>query len=345
MPRSMGPVASPYELEGRPIVPPDAVPTPNGLHQYGDCHEQLFPNVYQSPEGMVLAGCFKYRRHSTVSSVDALFNYVNSRGSRLSLYMQDRLRKGGNAWFAVSPHVGFRPTRPEAGIRWTPLEPNSPAMREALEWLTLYLCLGWEIPAWGPVPGVWFPEHEWVEIVSHAKDLIRAGNLEWVQFPHGVRRIIREQRPDSYAVPVLKSRLPLVKELMLRDWELLEPACSLTQGVRQFSFRNDMALHQAAYQLVPSAFRDAIARRRGTRRTQGQPFSPASSTRPLPTRAARRCRQHTRSPMPAHHGPRLAKDARAFPPAREELHEPLRHISSRLDLPSRWPLCNVALGQ
>ena len=67
--------------------------------------------------------------------------------------LHQRFRRGGNAWFEVSPHVTFQQNSPNMGNQWTKLEPHSPAIRETMEWLVLYLCLGWEIPEWGPVPG------------------------------------------------------------------------------------------------------------------------------------------------------------------------------------------------
>ena len=109
------------------------MPTPAGCSLYGDCHEHLFPNVYQSPEGITVAGCFKQRRHSTVSSVDALYTYVHTHGATLSASLWECFRRGGNAWFEVSPHMILKPAHPDVGIKWTQLKPKSSAIRETLD--------------------------------------------------------------------------------------------------------------------------------------------------------------------------------------------------------------------
>ena len=104
----------------------------------------------------------------------------------MSHALVQRLRKGGTAWFSVSPHAQFRSCNPSLGWKWVPLAPRPMAMRETLEWLTLCLCLGWEIPQWGPVPGVGFEPREWEGVLRLAGMMIAEGNAAWVQFPYGV---------------------------------------------------------------------------------------------------------------------------------------------------------------
>ena len=76
------------------------------------------------------------------------------------MWVEQRFRQGGTAWFPHSPHEHKWSYDLDHGFEWDQLEPYSLAMREVLEWLVLYLCLGWEIPAWGPVPGVRIPSEE-----------------------------------------------------------------------------------------------------------------------------------------------------------------------------------------
>ena len=149
----------------------------------------MWPNIYNEQEGNTLMGCFKARRHDAVAAVDALCHLARENRA-ISPALAQRLRNGGAAWFAVSPHNKLRPYEPSIGWRWVPLDPHSMAMRETLDWLTLCLCLGWEIPLRSLVPGVWFEPREWEGILSLAGMMIAEGNVAWAQFPYGIRRTI-----------------------------------------------------------------------------------------------------------------------------------------------------------
>ena len=152
------------------------------------------------------------------------------------------------------------------------------------------------LPEWGPVPGVWFPEDEWLEILWHVRALVLASNVAWVYFPHKLRRTISDARGRE-VVPVLMSRLRLVQELLLRDWDLFATACQLTPGVRQFSFRGDVTLHPTAYQLVPGAFMKAICPRIQARNEHKPVRFPLPPRRALsPADQQRSCRSRTAQP-------------------------------------------------
>ena len=222
----------PYRLAGNAILPADSVPAPNGINSFGNWHAQLWPNTYNTEESAILMGCFKARRHDSVAAVECLHLFVRERCA-VSPALKERLRNGGTAWFTCSPHNAFRSYDPSIGWTWVPLEPHSPAMRETLEWFILYLCLGWEIPQWGPLPGVWFEPGEWKGVLDLAEQLLAEGTLQWIRLPYTLRRMI-EQSKMRNPLPVLASRLDAVSKLMRVDWPGVSMASQLTAGVRQF---------------------------------------------------------------------------------------------------------------
>jgi hypothetical protein len=177
----------PYELGGYPIVPPDAVPTPTGVQNYGNCPEQMFPGTFDSDEGRIVSECFYARRLSTVSTVSEVVKYTSNQQAWVSSQVSHRFQRGGNAWFAVSPLATPAPNH-DITLGWIRPEVDSPAMKETVDWLVLYLALGWEIPAWGPVPGVWFHEEEWHAVLDHVEHLVRTGSNAWIRLPYQLRR-------------------------------------------------------------------------------------------------------------------------------------------------------------
>ena len=219
----------------------------------------MFPNTFGSVEDARIAGCFKNRRTDTVNVVNTLHEHQKRQNFELPPYIVHRLQSGCTAWFNRSPHKQFHSYDPSFGAQWVPLEKFSPAMRETIEWLTLYLRLGWEIPEWGPVLGVWFSPREWDGILAFVGELIEAGNVLWAKFPHQVRRICAEPGPDP--LPVLQPRLPVAQNLLRKNWDTMQMACTLTSDVRQYPFRGDRSLPPEPYHLVPRPFRDAIQRR------------------------------------------------------------------------------------
>ena len=116
----------------------------------------MFPTTWESPEGKAVAECFKARRHATVSTVEAVHEFRSSKGVQVSLEVSSRFRRGGNTWFSLPPLANPVYNHP-INLDWTRLEVGSPAMRETIEWLVLYLCLGWEILRGDPSPACGSP--------------------------------------------------------------------------------------------------------------------------------------------------------------------------------------------
>ena len=129
-----------------------------------------------------MQGCFRSRRHDAVVAVEALHGYMTAY-KPVSTSLCQRLQNGGNARFVVSPRYSRRSHELTIGTTWLTPEPHSPAMMESLEWMVVHLCLGKEIPLWGPVTGVWFDHDDWESVLSQADALLGAGNAEWAQFP------------------------------------------------------------------------------------------------------------------------------------------------------------------
>ena len=184
---------------------------------------------------------------------------------------------------------------PVVSLEWHFPEPASPAMRETLEWLVLYLALGWEVPAWGPVPGVWFNDSEWTEVLNRIGRMVQSRDDGWIRLPHDLRRAVPVRGINP--IPVLSERLEMIHELIMRDWPLVRPACRQVPGVRQFTFRGDTKLSVEAYQLTTGSFSDDIYRRINARKTHMTVNFPLPPRRALsPTDASRSCRSRTTTP-------------------------------------------------
>jgi hypothetical protein len=199
----------PYELGGLPIVPPDAVPTPTGAQSYGYCPEQMFPGTFDSNEGTLVSKCFCARRASTVSTVNEIHRRNTSGQSWSSQQVSNRFDNGGNAWFAASPWAAPG-HKSQVSLEWRFPEPASPAMRETVEWLVLYLALGWEVPAWGPVPGVWFNDSEWTAVLNRIASMVESRNDDWIRLPTDLRRSVPVRGINP--IPVLSERLEMIRE-------------------------------------------------------------------------------------------------------------------------------------
>ena len=113
--------------------------------------------------------------------------------------------------------------------------------------------------------------------------------------PFQLRRIVPVRGINP--IPVLSARLDMIRELMMRDWPLLRPACRQVPGVRQFTFRNDFKLSAEAYQLTPGSFADHIYARIHARKTHASVRFPLPPRRALsPADASRSCRSRTATP-------------------------------------------------
>ena len=63
----------PFALQGIIIVPPDSIPTPDGISRIGANHEQTTPRLEHIQEWQAIVECIRQRREQTLFRITEVF--------------------------------------------------------------------------------------------------------------------------------------------------------------------------------------------------------------------------------------------------------------------------------
>ena len=114
-------------------------------------------------------------------------------------------------------------------------------MAERVWWTLLYFALGWEIPCWGPAPGVWLSSEEFLSVVTRMDCLVErslaTGITHCLHLPLSLHRQLAVAPGAATQLPLLSSRVPLLSRLIQQERRLLKPALRQQDAVRQFTFK------------------------------------------------------------------------------------------------------------